>query len=136
MSRAADAIQFIRDLIITADTDAGSRVYLTTAPQSATYPLIVLDFVSGAFTPTQEDGSVLDTYRIQIDCLAEPSSSASAFVTAMELANEVRRAISRQEDTENYTNTIDSIQEDAFRTAQFTEPDIYLVSFDYMVRVK
>lgn len=136
---AVDAIKFMRDTAILSGTDAGSRIYVAQAPQSSTYPLVVMSIVSRVPTPTQDSGSAVDTFRIQVDTYAKQSrdiSDLDAFVTAHDVDNALRSTWSRSSsDPGDYDTGIDSIQEDNSFDDFLTDLDLYRVSTDYFVRV-
>ncbi len=140
MSTASDAIKYMRDMAVLANTDAGSRIYVSVAPQSVSYPLVVMNVISMAPSPTQDSGSAVDTFRIQVDSYAKQSrtiSDDSAYDTAHELADTLRSTWSRNGSTfGDYDHLIDSIQEEDHREDFNSELDLYRVSIDYMVRVK
>ena len=139
MSTASDAIKYMRDMAVLANTDAGSRIYVSVAPQSVSYPLVVMKVISMAPSPTQDSGSAVDTFRIQVDSYAKQSrtiSDDSAFDTAHGLADTLRSTWSRNGSTfGDYDHLIDSIQEEDHREDFNTELETYRVSYDYMVRV-
>ena len=139
MSTASDAIKYMRDMAVLANTDAGSRIYVSVAPQSSDYPLVVMKVISMAPSPTQDSGSAVDTFRIQVDSYAKQSrtiSDDSAFDTAHGLADTLRSTWSRNGSTfGDYDHLIDSIQEEDHREDFNTELETYRVSYDYMVRV-
>jgi len=136
---AVDAIKFLRDSAILAGTDAGSRIYVAQAPQSSTYPLVVMSIVSRVPTPTQDNGSAVDTFRIQVDTYAKQSRSISdldAFTVAHDVDNALRSTWSRTSSgLGDYDNGIDSVQEDNSFDDFIPDMDLYRVSTDYFVRV-
>ena len=133
---AIDAIQYLINTAVTAATDAGSRIYPSIAPQSAAYPLVILQIVSRETTPTQPLGSAVDIYRIQADVFAKPSGTTSAFLKAHTIDNALRTAWSRTSDGQNYSTGIDLVQEDDSRSDWFPEEQVYNVSTDYFIRMK
>lgn len=135
-SGAIDAITYMRDMCIIADTDAASRIYPSVAPQSVAYPFVVLEIISREETPTQDSGSAVDTYRIQLDVFAQATTAKSAFTIAHEVAQTIRETISRSGDELNYDNAIDSVQEADHRTDYIPDLAVYNVQNDYFVRVK
>ncbi len=139
MSTASDAIKFMRDTAILTNTDAASRIYVSGAPQSATYPLVVVKVISMAPSPTQDRGSEVDTFRIQVDTYAKQSndiSDISAFEQAHDVASALRTTWSRSASGPgDYDHGIDSIQEEDQREDFNSELSLYRVSNDYMVRV-
>lgn len=136
---AVDAIKYMRDTAILAETDADSRIYTSIVPQSATYPLVVMDIISREESPTQDSGSACDYYRIQVDIFAKQSrdiAERSAFEMAHDIAFALRQTWSRTtSNTGDYDNAIDSIQEVDHRTGFLTDMDLYHVSNDYIVRM-
>lgn len=136
---AVDAIKYLRDKAILAGTDAGSRIYVAQAPQSATYPLVVLSIISRVPTPTQDNGSAVDTFRIQVDCYSKQSrtiSDLSAFEVAHDVDNALRSVWSRSSSgLGDYDNGIDSVQEDNSFDDFIPDFDLYRVSTDYFIRV-
>ena len=134
-NRAAAAIKHLKTLIEAAATSASTRVYVGVAPQSAVYPMIVMDIVSSEETETQGSGSSVSRFRIQIDMWAKNTAAESGFETATELDNDVRGAISRIRAASD-SSFVDGVQEVNFLTDYMPEIDVYRVSRDYMVRVK
>lgn len=136
---AVDAIKYMRDTAILAGTDVGSRIYISIAPQSSTFPRVVMDIISREESPTQDSGSACDYYRIQVDVHSKQSrdiSERSAFVEAHDIAFALRQTWSRTtSNTGDYDNAIDSIQEVDHRTGFLTDLDVYVVSNDYIVRM-
>lgn len=134
---AVDAIQYLRDTAILTATDAGSRIYMSVAPQNTTYPAVTLEIISRTESPTQQLGSAVDTYRIQVDTYAKNDGAGlSGFVTAHDVANALRSTWSRTSSASgDYTTGIDSVQEVGHFTDYVPELDLYRVSNDYMVRV-
>lgn len=133
---ASDAIKYLRDRGILADTEAGERIYLSQAPPSAEMPYVVMEIISNLEAPTQDDGSAVDTFRIQVDVYAKNTSIASGFETAAGIEYALRVNWSRTASQEgDYDNGIQSVQESGYRTAFYTDLDAQLVSRDYMVRV-
>lgn len=136
---AVDAIKFLRDTAILTGTDAGSRIYVTQAPQSATYPLVVISLVSRVPSPTQDNGSAVDTFRIQVDSYAKQSNTISdlnAFVVAHDVDNALRSTWSRSSsDPLDYDTGIDSVQEDNSFDDFIPDLNLYRVSTDYFIRV-
>jgi hypothetical protein len=133
-STALAAIRYLVDAAISADTDLGSRIYMSQAPQPATYPLAVMEIVSREESPTQYSGSAMDTFRIQVDVFAKNGSSRSGFEAAHTLADQLRVAWARDA---NYTNlgSIDGIQEVNHSSDFVPDFDVYRVTNDYMIRV-
>jgi hypothetical protein len=127
---ALAAIRFLRDTAILADTDIGERIYMSIAPQPAVYPLAVMEIVSRTPSPTQDSGSAVDTYRIQVDVFAQATSESSAFEQASTIAHDLRVAWSREAG-----DTIDSIQEDSYFSDYLADQKVQQVSNDYMIRV-
>ena len=134
-NRAAAAIKHLKTLIEAAATDASTRVYVGVAPQSAVYPMIVMDIVSSEETESQDSGSDVSRFRIQVDMWAKDTALESGFETATELDNDVRGAISRIRAASD-SSFVDGVQEVNFLTDYMPEIDVYRVSRDYMVRVK
>ena len=134
-----DAIKFMRDLAVQADTDAGGNVYIGTAQQNSGYPFVVMSIPSKSFTPSQASGSEVDEIRVQVDTFAQRSRNggdASAFETAHNIDYALRAAWSRQKSlTGDFDNAIDSIQEVGGFETDFPENGVYQVSSDYIVRV-
>ena len=126
----------IAELVQMAIADAAvsaavsSRIYIEQGQFEAGYPNVVISVVSREESPTQDTGSAIDEYRVQVDVYARPSSGASAFAAADDIAHKLRAAWSRQNDTK-----IESIQEAGYRTDHYPENDVVLVSNDYMIRV-
>lgn len=135
-STALDAIRYMRDMIIAADTAAEYRVFTGLAKQSELAPFVVLQIISRPVTPTQDSGSVLDTFRIQVDVFAKSDSQREDAEVAHEIANQIREAVSRTSDGLNYDNAIDSVQEDDLRDDYLPDLDLYNVSCDYFIRIK
>jgi hypothetical protein len=135
---ALDAIKYLRDTAIAAETDAASRIYLTFAPQSASYPKVVMDIVSRVESPSQDLGSEVDVYRIQVDVFAKNGSARSGFDQAATIMHELREAWSRTGNNDDYNNVIDSVQEVGYRTdflIDASNEGVFLVSSDYLIRV-
>ncbi len=132
---AVDAIRFLRDTAIAANTDIGSRIYMSIAPQSATFPLAVMEIVSRVPTPTQDSGSAIDTYRVQVDVYAKGTTGFSGFETAHTVASELRTAWSRTTDEFSYDNAISGVQEQGHFTDFDSELQVFRVSNDYLIRV-
>lgn len=130
------AIEFFRAVAVAASTAASSRIYINESPQSAAYPHVVMSIISREPSPTQDSGSAVDTYRIQVDCYAKPSTTQSAFKVASTLADNIRVAVSRAYNEADYDQIIDSVQEANYFTDQIPDIDLFRVSNDYMVRVK
>ncbi len=136
---APDAIKFMRDLAVEADTDAGGNVYISIAKQNSGYPIVVMDIISREEAPTQDSGSAVDTYRVQVDIFTKTSrdgGDASAFETAHNISFALRNAWSRHQSLiGDFDNAINSIQEVDHRTDFFPDNGVYQVSNDYMVRM-
>ncbi len=133
---ALDAIEYLRDKIVAANTDAGSSVYVGTAPQGTRPPYVVMEIISRTEALTQDSGSAVDTYRVQIDVWAKNTSSESGFKTCHDIADAVRTAISRVTDVSTYGHDIDGVQEVNHFTDFVPEIELYRVSNDYLIRVK
>lgn len=139
VSTAWTALHYLRNKAVAASTSAGSRVYTSHAQQTAIKPYVVMDIISRVESPTQDSGSAVDTFRIQVDCYAEGVKSGttmSAFKQADTLAQALREAWSRTSDGLNYDNNIDSVQEAGYLTDRFPDLAVQRVSNDYFVRVK
>ncbi len=136
---APDALKFMRDLAVLAGTDAASRIYITQAPQPATFPLVILSIVDVERSPTQASGSVVDTYRIQASTFVKQStniSDPSAFETANLIDYTLRSVWSRAKSvTGDYDNAVDSIQEEGTNQNFIPDENVYTINSDYMVRV-
>lgn len=134
---AVDAIKYLRDTAILTATDAGSRIYMSVAPQNTTYPAVTLEIISRTESPTQQLGSTVDTYRIQVDTYAKNDGAGrSGFETAHDVANALRSTWSRTSSAAgDYDTGIDSVQEVGHFTDFVPELELYRVSNDYMVRV-
>lgn len=130
------ALRFVRDKIIAASTTAGSKIYTGVAPQSAAYPYVVIDIVSRGEAPTQDAGSAVDTYRVQVDCWAKSGSSTSGLNTVSTLADNIRTALSRQTDYTTYDFDIDGVQEANHLTDYIPEIEVYRDTNDYLIRIK
>lgn len=127
---ALAAILFLRSTAITADTDLGERIYMSVAPQSAAFPYAVMEIVSRVESPTQDSGSAVDTYRIQVDVYAKAGSGTSGFETASTIAHDLRVAWSREAG-----DSVDSIQESNYFSDFIPDLNVNRVSNDYMIRV-
>jgi hypothetical protein len=132
---AIDAIRFMRDTAIAAGTDIGSRIYMSIAPQNAALPFAVMEIISRVESPTQDSGSAVDVYRIQVDVFAKASTTASGFEQAHDIASNLRQAWSRQTDELTYDHAITGFQEVNHLTDFDPDYNAYRVSNDYMVRV-
>lgn len=130
------AVRFVRDKIIAASTSAGSKVYISAAPQSVAYPYVVVEIISRGESPTQDSGSAVDVYRVQVDCWAKSGSSTSGFSTVSTLAEAVRTALSRQTDYATYDYDIDGVQEVNLITDYIPEIEVYRETNDYLIRIK
>jgi hypothetical protein len=129
------AVKFFRASVIAAATECGSRVYLNQAPQSAAFPYVVLSVVSREESPTQDSGSAVDTFRIQCDCYAKPSTTLSGFERVSIIAGLIRSQVSRSYDTGTYSHIVDSVQEVNYLTDYIEDIDLYRVTNDYLVRI-
>lgn len=131
---AVDCIKFLRDTAIAADTDIGERIYMSMAPQNATYPLAVMEIISRVETLTQDSGSAVDTYRVQVDVFSKEGST-SGFFQASTIASELRTAWSRQSNTDDYNNAIDSVQETNYLSDYDPDLGVARVTNDYLIRI-
>lgn len=137
---AFTAIEFVRDVVVNTNK-AGQRVYMDQAPQSAASPFVVISIVSREESPTQDDGSAVDEYRVQIDCYAKATSSLSAFAICNDLSEAIRSDLSRDTYTYDagdpqYANNVDGVQESNYFTDYIPEIDLQRISTDYMIRIK
>ena len=133
-SKEMVVVRFVRDKILT--TDADRPVYTGVAAQGATYPFVVIEIVSRDESETQDSGSAVDTYRVQVDCYAKSDSSASGYATAAGLSDGIRTALSRATDYTTYTHDIDGVQEAGHLTDYIPEIEVYRATNDYMIRIK
>jgi len=131
-----DAIEYIRDLIVAADTDALSSVFISVAPQSASFPMVVIDMIDRVEYPTQSSGSAVDQYRVQLNIMAKASGAKSAFKVTHEISQAIRSAISRITDTTTYSHDIDGIQEAGHFSDFDSDIQVQRVVDDYIIRVK
>lgn len=134
MSTALDCIEYMIDTAIAGGTDIGSRIYLKQAPQPAVFPLAVLDIISRVESPTQDSGSAVDTYRVQVDILTK-NGSTSGFKQADDIASDLRLIWSRVTDGTTYTNHINGVQEEGYRTDFDSQLGVFTISSDYLIRV-
>lgn len=134
------AVQFVRDQIINTG-EVGQRVYMDAAPQGSTYPLVVMSIISRSEAPTQDSGSAVDTYRIQVDTYAKATTSASSFSIASEIAEAIKVNLSRATyiydplDPE-YAHTVDGVQEVNYFTDFIPEIEVHRITNDYLIRIK
>lgn len=133
-SKEMVVVRFVRDKILT--TDADLPVYTGVAAQGATYPFVVIEIVSRDESETQDSGSAVDTYRVQVDCYAKSDSSASGYATAAGLSDGIRTALSRATDYSSYNYDIDGVQEAGHLTDYIPEIEVYRATNDYMIRIK
>lgn len=127
---------------LTPSVIAEGSVFVNHAPQSATYPFIIATVVSREPSPTQDSGSAVDTYRVQLDVYAKATASVSAFDAAETIAHNARVAISRTYgiamvwDSFTKSVVIDGVQEDNSFSEYIEDIMVCRVSTDYMIRVK
>lgn len=122
----------LRDVIVGSDAGTGERVYLATVPQDAEYPHVVVDIISRTESPTQDVGSAVDEFRVQLNVAAKAASGNSAANVALTNADAIRTALSR---TDIGSNGFYSVQEVNMITDWLPEPGVFLVTTDYMIRV-
>jgi hypothetical protein len=125
-------LDVLRDVIVGSDAGTGERVYLSQVPQDAAYPYAVIEIISRTEAPTQDVGSAVDEYRVQIDVAAKPASGNSAQSVAIQNADAIRAAISRMD---LGGNGFYSVQETNMRTDYLPELGVFIASNDYIVRV-
>lgn len=130
---------FLQDYL-TTEAIAVGKVFINHAPQSATYPFIVATIITRDESPTQDSGSAVDTYRVQLDVYSQATSSASAFDLAETIAATVRTQLSRVAGiamiTAAGTTIIDGVQESNSFSEYIHDIMVYRVSSDYFIRVK
>jgi hypothetical protein len=125
-------LDVLRDTIVGSDAGTGERVYLSQVPQDASYPYAVIEVISRTEAPTQDVGSAVDEYRVQIDIAAKPAAGNSAQLIALQNADAVRLAISR---IDLGANGFYSVQETNMRTDYLPELGVFIASNDYIIRV-
>lgn len=136
--KVLDMLEWLRSTIVAEEYEGGTLgVFTIEAPQTATYPQVIMNIVSRAESPTQDSGSAVDTYRIQIDVWAKSTSTASGLYTSHLVANNIRQLISRTGNPSSYNPTIiDSVQEANHFTDYIPDEGIYRVTNDYLIRIK
>lgn len=117
-------------------TDADLPVYVGVAAQGAEYPFVVIEIVSRNESETQDSGSAVDTYRVQVDCYAKSDNTLSGYATAAALADGIRAVLSRATDYSSYNYDIDGVQEANHLTDYIPEIEVYRATNDYMIRIK
>lgn len=90
---------------------SGGRIYANVAQQGAAYPLCVISGIGRVESPTQDDDSAIDTYRIQLDLFAEDSPTASGIATLTNMAEQARDALAR------VTGTVEGILVNGIQSA-------------------
>ncbi len=91
--------------------EIGDRVYANAAPQGIGYPLCVISGVGRVESPTQDDDSAIDTYRIQLDFFAEDYPTISAIARLTNIAVQARDALAR------YRGLVDDILVNGIQSA-------------------
>lgn len=122
----------LRDVIVASDAGTGERVYLSAVPQDAVYPYVVVDIISRTEAMTQDVGSAVDEFRVQIDVAAKAANGNSAANVALSNADAIRTALTRRDIGDN---GFYSVQEVNMITDWLPEPGVFLVTTDYMIRV-
>jgi hypothetical protein len=136
-SKQGAVAAYVRQAINTAAPDLSNRIYITQAVQSAAFPLAVFSIISLTPTPTQDNGSAIDSFRVQVDVYAKASASNSGFVTANGLAQLIRTELSRDMVGDAYDGySIDLVQE----LGSFSDYDpileVHRNSTDYSITIK
>jgi len=72
----------------TVSTLVSTRVYPSYADTKATYPLVTYDVVSNVATVAKGTVSLVDVYRVQVNCIATTYAGAIALAVAVRSALE------------------------------------------------
>lgn len=135
-TREMVAVRYVRNKIVAASTEAGSQIYTGVAVQGAAYPFVVVEIVSRDESETQDSGSAVDTFRVQVDCYAKSDGSTSGYEKAARISDQIRSALSRSTDYTTYDCDIDGVQEAGHLTDYIPEIEVYRATNDYMIRIK
>jgi len=113
----------------------GERIYTGLARQEDSYPYIVMDVISNTESPTQDEASAVDDYRVQVDFYAK-NSTESGLKTVTDMSEAFKIAVNRKFNNTYPGYILQSVQSVGHTSDYDPVQQVSRIINDFIVKIK